>query len=505
MSNYGSGSIDNVPLELIVRAINESVSGIIITDNLQPDNPIIYCNTAFEKLTGYTRPEIIGHNCRFLQKQDLSQKERFILKEAIVKGESAVVEIRNYKKNGALFWNELRISPVRDQNGVLTNFIGVQHDITEKREALDKLVISKHGMEQKVLERTKKLKDEREFTESVLETVRESLIVLDSNLNVLSVNEHFLRTFKVSRIETVKLRLYDLGNGQWNIEKLKELLEQVLPTNNPVLDFEVQHNFPHIGRKIMLLNAFRIELEGEYKNRILLAIEDITERRSIEIRKDDFLSIASHELKTPLTSAKGYIQMLKRFMHEDSTDQFKGILDKAERNVERLNNLIAELLDVSKIQSGNIELHMAPFDFGAMLRETIDAILAANPTYNIKLSGQMEETVIGDESNIAQVVTNLISNAIKYAPHSKDIEVYIARVSNYVKVSVQDYGMGISKSEQSKIFGRFYRVSDIQKKYPGMGIGLYICEQIISNHKGSLWVESEPGNGATFSFTIPVN
>lgn len=101
---------------------------------------------------------------------------------------------------------------------------------------------------------------------------------------------------------------------QWDIDGLRILLETILPTNNPVLDFEVEHDFPHIGKKTMLLNAHRIELEGDYKDRILLAIEDVTDRRSIEKRKDDFLSIASHELKTPLTAIKGYIQLIRRLM-----------------------------------------------------------------------------------------------------------------------------------------------------------------------------------------------
>lgn len=504
-NQQNSGKPGDTNLNLIVRAIDESISGIILTDNLQPDNPIIYCNAAFERLTGYNRTEIIGHNCRFLQKEDLNQEERYILKSAIAEGKTATVEIRNYKKDGTLFWNELRISPVTDAEGRITHFIGVQHDITDKRNVREELLRAKNSMEAKVAERTRKLEDEREFTESVLETVRESLIVLDTNLNVLSVNRHFLRTFKVSRIDTEQHSLYDLGNGQWNIEKLRELLEQVLPTNNPVLDFEVQHDFPHIGKKIMLLNAFRIELEGEYKNRILLAIEDITERRSIEIRKDDFLSIASHELKTPLTTVKGYIQMLHRFMPPQATEQFKSILAKADRNIERLDNLIAELLDVSKIQSGKIELHMSHFDFDLMLAETIDGILTANRGYEIKLTGKVGQVVYGDESNLAQVVTNLISNAIKYAPESKKIMVHVAIVSEFVKVSVRDFGIGISIGEQAKIFDRFYRISDIQKEYPGMGIGLYICDQIIRNHNGNLWVDSTPGEGSTFSFTLPIN
>lgn len=498
-------SSSNINLDLIAKAIDASITGIIITDNLKEDNPIVYCNVAFENMTGYKRNEIIGHNCRFLQKEDRDQKERFELKKAIAQGKDITVEIRNYKKDGSLFWNELHVSPVFDDQNNVTHFIGVQHDISDKRKIQDDLMLSKKNMESKIIERTQTLEVEREFTESILETVRESLIVLDSQHTVLAVNKHFLRTFKVSRYDTEQQSLYELGNGQWNIEKLRTLLERVLPTNNPVLDFEVQHEFPHIGKKIMLLNAYRIELEGQYKNRILLAIEDITERREIESRKDDFLSIASHELKTPLTTVKGYIQMLTKHLPEQASPQFKTILQKANHNIERLNNLITELLDVSKIQTGNIELHMALFDFDAMVTETIENLQTSSESHKIILKGKVGQMIYGDEMHLAQVITNLLSNAIKYSPNANEVTVTVTVVSDFIKVSVRDYGLGIKTDEHKRIFERFYRVGVVQKSFPGMGIGLYICDQIIKNHKGTLWVDSTEGEGSTFSFTIPIN
>ncbi|RZJ31393.1 MAG: PAS domain-containing protein [Flavobacterium sp.] len=488
---------------LVTKAIDASVTGIIITDNQLPDNPIIYCNKAFEDMTGYSNQEIIGHNCRFLQAEDRAQPQREQLKHAIAHGEHITVEIRNYRKDGVLFWNELHVSPVFSDDGALTHFIGVQHDITDKKEVQDALIRSKRNMEQQVKERTKVLQNEREFTDSILETVRESLIVLDPQHRVISINQHFLRTFKVSRSDTEQQSLYDLGNGQWNIEQLKVMLEDVLPTNNPVLDFEVTHDFPHIGRKIMLLNAYRIELEGEYKNRILLAIEDITERRSMEVRKDDFLSIASHELKTPLTTVKGYIQMLSRFMPENASEQFRTILEKADYNVERLNNLISELLDMSKIQTGNIELHMEAYDFDAMIAETVDGLQAAHSEHQIKLEGKAGIRVTGDESHIAQVITNLLSNGIKYAPDSRELEVHVSLVSNYVKVSVKDFGMGISIEDQAKIFDKFVQIERKKDDYQGTGLGLSIVKRLIEVFGSEIHLTSKENEGSEFTFTIP--
>lgn len=492
-------------LELLTQALDASISGIILTDNQQPDNPIIYCNKAFEEITGYQRNEIIGHNCRFLQQEDRQQPERAMLFKAIKEGEAVSVEIRNYRKDGTLFWNELYMSPIKDEQGKTCYFIGVQNDVTRRKKAELDLKHQKDVMEERVQERTRSLKESEDYLASIVQTVRESLIVLNPELKVLSVNDHFFKTFKVTREETEGKWLYELGNGQWNIPRLKELLESILPTNNPVEEFEVEHDFPHIGRKLMLLNAHRIELEGQFRDRILIAIEDITDRREIERRKDDFLSIASHELKTPLTTIKGYVQMMQRLLPDNVSEKFKDILRKTAIHVDRLNSLIAELLDVSRMQSGNIELHRESFDFDKMVYEAVDNLQAAHQSHKITVQGKASNKYLGDEAQIIQVVNNLISNAVKYSPDAEEVLVYISRVSDYIKLSVTDKGMGINAEHHKRIFDRFYRVGEIQQRFPGMGIGLYICDQIIKNHGGTLWVESEPGKGSVFSFTLPVN
>ncbi|QEC80580.1 PAS domain S-box protein [Mucilaginibacter ginsenosidivorax] len=492
-------------LSLLIQALDSSISGIILTDNQQPDNPIIYCNKAFERITGYRRHEIIGHNCRFLQKEDRNQKERLVLRKAVDDGTECVVEMRNYQKNGTLFWNELYMSPIKDERGNVCYFIGVQNDITRRKKAEQELLHQQSVMEAQIQERTRSLRESEDYLSSIVQTVRESLVVLDPGFKVLSVNDHFLKTFKVTKEETEGKLLYELGNGQWDIVQLKELLESILPTNNPVEEFEVEHDFPHIGKKLMLLNAHRIELEGQYKDRILIAIEDITDRRELERRKDDFLSIASHELKTPLTTIKGYVQVMQRLLPETVSDKFKDILRKTGVYVERLNTLISELLDMSRIQTGNIELHKETFDFDRAIHEAVENIQTATKTHQIIIRGQATNSYTGDESHIVQVINNLLSNAIKYAPESGEVQVYLSRVSNYLKVSVSDKGMGIKIEDQKKIFDRFYRVGDIQQRFPGMGIGLYVCDQIIKNHGGTLWVESEPAQGSTFSFTLPLD
>lgn len=504
METPHNNNIMNKDLAIYLQALNSTNCGVIITDNTQRDNPIIYCNKAFETMTGYSTDEIIGHNCRFLQAQDRSQSERKKLRESINNGEDCKVEIRNYKKNGTLFWNELFISPVKNENGEIIHFIGIQNDITDKKNTEHQLREEKHSVEKKITERTKELTDKEAFLSSIIQTVRESLLVLDADYRVLSANSHFLSSFKVTLDDTLGKVLFELGNHQWDIDQLKELLTKILPTNNPVVDYEVEHHFPHIGKKVMLLNAYRIEFEGEYKDRILIAIEDITEKKELDRRKDDFLSVASHELKTPLTTIKGLIQLLQRMAPNGPTDKFISLLDKASVYVDRLNILITELLDTSKIQSGNIELHKDPFDIDTLMRDTIENLSMANSSYKISLSGNTKATVNGDELQISQVINNLISNAIKYSPEADKVDVNMNVVGSFIKITVTDYGMGIHADDRTKIFERFFRANNIQKKFPGLGIGLYVSKEIIANHKGTLWVESEVGEGSTFSFTLPI-
>jgi PAS domain S-box-containing protein len=497
-------AISGLDQTILSRVLESTNTGIVVTDNLLPDNPIIYCNPAFERISGYKRIDIIGHNCRFLQGKDRNQEARKTVSEAVTNGRDCVVDIRNYTKEGKLFWNELYISPVKNDEGVITHFIGIQNDVSSRMKAQLELEMIQTETEKLVEERTRMYQESQDFMASIVETLRESLLVLDENFKILSANTHFLNTFKVTINETKGKLLYDLGNGQWNIADLKRMMEDILPTNNPVLDYEVEHDFPHIGKKLMLLNAHRVELEGKYKNWILLAIEDITERHAVQQRKDDFLSIASHELKTPLTTVVGYLQLMKRLMPAEANDKFKSIVDKTERYVHRLNHLLSDLLDVSRIQTGNIELHKEPFDFDRMLVETIDGIKAATPNREIILIGSANCQCIGDESHIIQVVSNLLSNALKYSPDNTPVTVQVSRISEVIKFSVTDKGLGINEADHAKIFDRFYRVTEVQRHYAGMGIGLYICQQIILNHGGTIWVESKRNAGSTFSFTLPV-
>lgn len=488
---------------LLTAALDSSKSGVVITDNQQPDNPIVFCNNAFEIMTGYSRSEVIGKNCRFLQGNDRNQDARFQLSHAIDNGKSCKVELRNYRKNGSLFWNELYMSPVVSNKNVITHFIGVQNDVTERKKAEVFLQKEKDILEKRIREKTNYLNETEEYLTAVIQGLQQGVLVLDKDLMVISANTFFYKTFSTNEDEVAGKLFFDLDEN-WHLPELRRTLEIVLPLNMPFENFEVDGEFSFIGKRSFLLSGRRIETTGIYSDRILLTIEDQTERKRKEMSKDDFLSIASHELKTPLTTLKGYMQIIELVLQNDANVQVKSLLQRSVSNIEKLNRLVVDLLDASKIQAGKVQLHFEEFDFDKMVSDCIENIQATTQTHRIKMEGETHLHYYGDLQRLEQVITNLLMNAIKYSPNSKEILVHLSLVSNFIKVSVTDHGVGIKQEDYKKIFERFYRVQTIQHKFPGMGIGLYISEQIIKNHHGTLWVESEEAKGSTFSFTLPL-
>ena len=231
---------------------------------------------------------------------------------------------------------------------------------------------------------------------------------------------------------------------------------------------------------------------------------DIDEQKKVAEKKDEFISIASHELKTPLASIKAYVQLLDRVTERE--DKSKTYVERTLAQVNKLDNLISDLLDISKIESGKLQLNCTHFDFEKMMGNAIDIIQQTYPSHNIVRTGSVGIPVFGDEMRIEQVVLNYINNAIKYSPSSKEVRVHAAvNKDECLVVSVQDFGVGIPAEKQQQVFGKFFRVEDTSNHFQGLGIGLYICAEILQKHNGTFWVESEPGKGSIFYFSIPLH
>jgi signal transduction histidine kinase len=231
---------------------------------------------------------------------------------------------------------------------------------------------------------------------------------------------------------------------------------------------------------------------------------DITKQKELERMKDDFLGMASHELKTPVTVIKAYAQMLEEFFKSKGDIEAAGRCEKMHIQVNKLTGLIEDLLDVTKIQSGKMNFHNTYFDFNELVKEVIDQLSGIAPDHNIEVHFSKTKMVYADRKRMRQVVTNFITNALKYSPHSDKIIVHVKSAKANVTLSVQDFGMGISKDNQDKVFEKFYRVTgNHQNTFPGLGLGLYISSEIIKSIGGKIWVESEEAKGSVFYFTIP--
>ncbi|HEX4372394.1 MAG TPA: PAS domain-containing sensor histidine kinase [Puia sp.] len=232
---------------------------------------------------------------------------------------------------------------------------------------------------------------------------------------------------------------------------------------------------------------------------------DIHNIKELEQQKDYFISMASHELKTPVTSIKGYVQILQSVYKNKEDDFLKNTLKIIDKQVSVLSKLITELLDLSKIKAGSLELSKENFDLTELTKEIIDEIKLINPEHTIDFTKEDNANVFADRQRISQVLINLLNNAIKYSPDSETIHVRMAKRNNEASVIVKDYGIGISKADQQKIFERFYRAEGISEKtFPGFGIGLFIAAEIISRHGGNIGVDSEPGKGSSFYFSLPL-
>jgi signal transduction histidine kinase len=231
---------------------------------------------------------------------------------------------------------------------------------------------------------------------------------------------------------------------------------------------------------------------------------DIQELKLLQQQKDDFISIASHELKTPVTTLKASLQFMQMQKSHLSTDKLDDMIDLANKSVNKVTSLIEGLLNVSKFSQGQFTLRKSTFDLVKLIRDC-SGEMSIPKGYTINVSGESKFKITADAGRIEQVLTNLVANAIKYAEESKKIDILIENRHTEAKVSVIDYGPGIPPSKISSLFNRYYQVQNNgNNSNSGLGIGLYICSEIIKKHDGEIGVDTELGKGSTFWFTLPV-
>jgi PAS domain S-box-containing protein len=236
------------------------------------------------------------------------------------------------------------------------------------------------------------------------------------------------------------------------------------------------------------------------------AYVDITEQKYLQQQKDNFIAIASHELKTPVTSIKAYTQVLERMLLAKDAVKEAGMIAKMDKQINRLISLIGDLLDATKINTDKLQFNDNAFEFSTMLNEIIEDLEHTSDTHKFTRNFMAKGLVFGDRERIGQVITNLVTNAIKYSPNSTEIIIHSTIKGNEVHLCVQDFGIGIPKKSLEKVFEQFYRVSgDMQHTFPGLGLGLYISSEIIKREGGSIWVNSKEGQGSVFCFSLPLH
>lgn len=384
-----------------------------------------------------------------------------------------------------LRWIHAKGKATFDDNSTLIRFSGTVLDITEKKIALEEL-------------------QESEQRYRFLANAMPQLVWTgDANGNLDYFND-FVNKFS-------GLEYQQLLNGGWlsivhpdDRDENLELWSQSIKTGNPFL---FEHRFKRFDGVYRWQLSRAVALKDD-EGKIQLWVgtsTDIDDLKKHEEQKNDFIKMANHELKTPVTTIKGYIQLLLK-THAESKDQLLvNSLTTVDKQVSKLTNLVSDLLDITKIERGSLPLNEEIFNIGDLVLDTIKDMGAAMPTHTIIFDKNDQVSVFADRDRISQVLINLFTNAFKYSPNATEINVRMQFEDNFIVVSIQDYGIGIAPQDQQKIFERFYRVSGKDEKtFPGFGIGLFIVNEIITLHNGKLWVDSKKDEGATFYFSLPV-
>ncbi|HLI07558.1 MAG TPA: ATP-binding protein [Ktedonobacteraceae bacterium] len=257
------------------------------------------------------------------------------------------------------------------------------------------------------------------------------------------------------------------------------------------------------GELLHRLIRYAIERKKAEQERDRLQREQII-RDEREARRNEFISMVVHELKTPITSLKGYSQLLGKRCERMGDAQGMNLAARMDQQVNRLTSLIDDLLDINRMEGDKLRLRESDFDFDELVEEIMADIQLTTEQHSLVREGETHATLRGDRERIGQVLTNLLTNAIKYAPESETIVVKLARDEQSVTASVQDFGPGIPKEQQAYVFEPFYRVEGVETSVSGLGLGLAIAASLVERHRGKIWVESEEGEGTTFSFSLPL-
>lgn len=478
-------------LSLRDRALASSADGVVITSMTLPNQPIIYVNRAFEKITGYEADEVLGSNCKFLLGEDLTQSGSAVIREAIRQGRSCQVVLRNYRKGGELFYNQLAISPVLSPEGVLTHYVGVQNDITDRIAAEAALSV-----------RTERLN-------AVFDLSPDGFVVFDRRGEVSIVNPAFERMTGLLAGDLVGRSLSAFEEALMARCKSVELSDRSVATVIASQDSEMDGTLPS-ARELLHLHTPTVRTlvrrvrQGAQDNETVMYFRDITHELEVDRMKSEFLAMAAHELRTPMVSIFGFTELLlKRTFTDERRQDMLGTIHK---QASILINLVNELLDLARIEARRgKDFNLRPQLIGPIIEQALAGLKVPGDRRKVRVSVEAEDVqVSADMDKLGQAVLNVLSNAYKYSPKGGEIllRVYCPADDAQLVIEVQDQGIGMSPDQLARVFERFFR-ADPSGNIPGTGLGMSLVKEIVSLHQGEVEVISALNEGTTVRITLP--
>ena len=538
--------------ETLFRTLIENgLDAIVLNDE---EGSVTYASPSIERSLGYTPEEFITfHASEVIHPGDQQPTADLFMKLLSEQGGSVTTQYRVRHKNGSWRWVEGSWKNLLSDPHIQSVVINI-HDITERKQAEERqhLLDEASNILVSSLDHQITLKEVAELiVPSLADYCR--IALLDAGQQIKDISVNHIDPKKITLVRALYEQYKDRASSTHGLRRLLEtgkaelipnVSSEVLETvrDNPellaiihALGLRSYMGVPLVARGKIIgaitfssiqmhrhFNQDDLAFAEELARRIALVLdnarlyqeaqEEIAERKQIEAqlrelerRKDEFISMASHELKTPVTSLKGFINLFQRRLAKQADEKTLYYLNRMDAQLNKLTNLITDLLDVSKMQTGQLTYQEEPFDLNELISETVENLQAATATHQLFVETAGAVQVVGDRDRIGQVLINLLTNAIKYSPLADKVIVRLATDTEKAIVSVQDFGVGIAEAHHNKIFERFYQVVDPEEKTsPGLGIGLYLSCEIVRRHGGNMWVESSKGKGATFYFTIPL-
>ena len=395
-------------------------------------------------------------------------------------------------KDGKIRWLKSKGKATYNEEGVPVRFTGVVQEITKLKEA-----------EAERNKAAQELKESEARFRMFADSMPQIVWAADGEGKLSYINKAFYSFSGLRASENVAEEWMEIIHPDDRQATLREWDESC--SNGREFTFEHRFRMKDGDYRWQLTRAVPLKNKEGLVETWVATSTDIQEIKELDLQKDHFISIASHELKTPITSIKGYIQILESIYSKSEDAFLKKSLAAVDKQIIKLTNLISDLLDLSKLKLGSLHLVKESFKMNDLIEEVVEEMRLVKQDYSIEVNLETDATVFADRERIAQVLINFLTNAIKYSPRNKWIRVKTFIKDNQLTVVVKDQGIGIHKQSQQRIFERFYRVEGTNEKtYPGFGIGLFISSEIIKRHKGKIGVESAPDKGSEFFFSLPV-